>query len=713
MSARAMHAASAATAPARPRALAEPAIHRGFEADADRAADAVSAGRAAPGRAPAQRTAGPGGATVRLGSAGAPLAPAFRRTMEDRFGADFSTVRVHADDAATRATRRMGAQAVADGETLLFDRARYRPQSRDGQHLIAHELAHVLQQRGGAPGLQRKPAPDPLTYDPTSFTIAPPSQKLTLAEAQSMTQAAIKDGKLSAATVSGAKPGSDEEIMLHYILAAASGPARWGTEIDLVTQIGFPPAAGGTAPVGKVTVRIDAKGAGEAVLVSTGAVLLPATFTTREDAVKKLKGTYGIAEVKDAGATWTVEELNIVLGALARLPGGDASALKGVVLERVATLTDSGQDLAGEFETSATGEGTLSLADEVFPAKATNFVGGGGNEASAAYLTILHEVGHAVENKAKRDAMIPQAKAADAANALVEPQNEAVETEKGELDSLNALVDEFNALTKEAQELQTKLGAAKKSGDTAAAADAKTALDSKLVERTAKGKEVAAQRAKFNSAKSDEQSKTAKLNAAKNVATAATAKTTATTARATLLARAGTAGTAATAALARAKGTKAAQTVDSEAYRTAAADAGTALAALATAVKKDADASDARATAESAVQTVEQARDALEQDHPDDGAVKVYQPVAQAQRGWLDALVRVLDDGGQTGRVRKFIDFVTAKKIAPFTKYAADNWPDKPGEFFAEAYSLFLSDPEYLKANSAALYGWFQAGSYR
>jgi hypothetical protein len=46
------------------------------------------------------------------------------------------------------------------------------------------------------------------------------------------------------------------------------------------------------------------------------------------------------------------------------------------------------------------------------------------------------------------------------------------------------------------------------------------------------------------------------------------------------------------------------------------------------------------------------------------------------------------------------------------TQYAKDNWPSKPEEFFAEAYSLWRTDPEYLKANAKPLYDWFTAGHY-
>jgi hypothetical protein len=82
-----------------------------------------------------------------------------------------------------------------------------------------------------------------------------------------------------------------------------------------------------------------------------------------------------------------------------------------------------------------------------------------------------------------------------------------------------------------------------------------------------------------------------------------------------------------------------------------------------------------------------------------------------------DAAKTAADDtlapSGQTRRVQKFVDFVTAKGIDPITKYAKDNWPANPEEFYADAYSLFLTDPAALKAKSSDLLDWFKAGKYK
>jgi hypothetical protein len=72
--------------------------------------------------------------------------------MESRFGHDFSRVRVHTDGRAAEAARSVDARAYTVGDEIVFARGGYAPGSATGRRLLAHELAHVVQQRlGGSP----------------------------------------------------------------------------------------------------------------------------------------------------------------------------------------------------------------------------------------------------------------------------------------------------------------------------------------------------------------------------------------------------------------------------------------------------------------------------------------------------------------------------------------------------------------------------------
>lgn len=74
---------------------------------------------------------------------------AARQQMESGFGASFGDVRIHTDSAAGRVARERGALAVTVGRHVVFAPGRYQLDTLDGQALLAHELAHTIQQRSG------------------------------------------------------------------------------------------------------------------------------------------------------------------------------------------------------------------------------------------------------------------------------------------------------------------------------------------------------------------------------------------------------------------------------------------------------------------------------------------------------------------------------------------------------------------------------------
>jgi hypothetical protein len=79
---------------------------------------------------------------------GQPLAESTRRSFEPRFGHDFGRVRVHTDSAAAQSTEAVHARAYTLGCDIAFASGEYDTGSARGRALLAHELAHVVQQRG-------------------------------------------------------------------------------------------------------------------------------------------------------------------------------------------------------------------------------------------------------------------------------------------------------------------------------------------------------------------------------------------------------------------------------------------------------------------------------------------------------------------------------------------------------------------------------------
>lgn len=84
---------------------------------------------------------------------GRPLEPQVRARMEARFGTGFREVRLHDTPAAHVLAGRQRAQAFTLGNHIAFNRGFFAPDTTQGQRLLAHELAHVVQQRRGGSDL--------------------------------------------------------------------------------------------------------------------------------------------------------------------------------------------------------------------------------------------------------------------------------------------------------------------------------------------------------------------------------------------------------------------------------------------------------------------------------------------------------------------------------------------------------------------------------
>jgi hypothetical protein len=129
--------------PAAPlRELASNVGNRAFTAVARAGAGLLPSGEVHPS-VQADITASRGG--------GASLDAGVQGRFADSLG-DLSDVRVHTDEGADRLNRSVSARAFATGTDVYFARGEYNPGSAAGDKLIAHELAHVVQQRGAPSG---------------------------------------------------------------------------------------------------------------------------------------------------------------------------------------------------------------------------------------------------------------------------------------------------------------------------------------------------------------------------------------------------------------------------------------------------------------------------------------------------------------------------------------------------------------------------------
>lgn len=92
---------------------------------------------------------------------GSPLPDGTRKQMESGFGTDFSGVRIHNDQSSAQLSQQLNAQAFTTGQDIYFNSGKYNTNHTAGQHLLAHELTHVVQQdskQSSAKGLKKSEA---------------------------------------------------------------------------------------------------------------------------------------------------------------------------------------------------------------------------------------------------------------------------------------------------------------------------------------------------------------------------------------------------------------------------------------------------------------------------------------------------------------------------------------------------------------------------
>jgi len=88
---------------------------------------------------------------------GSSLDSATSSFMSDRFGVDFGNVKIHNNNEAAQLNRQLNARAFTVGHDIYFNSGEYEPGTGSGRHLLAHELAHTIQQ-GATQKIYRKPA---------------------------------------------------------------------------------------------------------------------------------------------------------------------------------------------------------------------------------------------------------------------------------------------------------------------------------------------------------------------------------------------------------------------------------------------------------------------------------------------------------------------------------------------------------------------------
>lgn len=336
-----------------------------------------------------------------------------REYFGERMGYDFTAVRIHTGEEAAESARDAGAKAFTFGNHVVFSQGRYNPESHQGRHLLAHELAHVVQQNpaqrtspgkatGAAQPTVAAPAPAAVhrqVGEETETTTAPPGTTASVPgtgvpaptpgpvpappgpAAPVATDPATFQSRLRIALAQMTTPTVAAETLsgtLEPVLRDMAAQAEW------VDMNGV--ASGGTA----VSVRL-AEGGRTVHLRMVLDDAPPPTLAGRFDSTSDDSGTLRIFTQANENAdvlatTLYHESLHLMRWLSRHAPGGDLVAETGATGGRRATL--EGIDPARQPRHLALVRRRVSdLADSVNVARpATDRIDGAGVDRVADFI---------------------------------------------------------------------------------------------------------------------------------------------------------------------------------------------------------------------------------------------------------------------------------------------------------------------------------------
>jgi hypothetical protein len=168
-------------------------------------------------------------ALQRQSGQGEPLPPEIAERFEQQYGFDFGNVRVHSDPAAATLADQVQARAFTHGNDIYFAAGAFDPGAPDGQRLIGHELAHVVQEKGGVAldtdaGVQRSV----LRRDPPTATATAPTTTTPSTEAPTTAPLTTAPPTTAPPTSASATPVAQSDVERFTALVAGAAPADAG-----------------------------------------------------------------------------------------------------------------------------------------------------------------------------------------------------------------------------------------------------------------------------------------------------------------------------------------------------------------------------------------------------------------------------------------------------------------------------------------------------
>ncbi len=170
---------------------------------------------------------------------GQPLDGAVQNRMSEAMGFDFSGVRVHTSSEADTLNQDLGAKAFTTGQDIFFKEGAYNPSSSDGQELIAHEAAHVVQQStgrvgGGGGGMTVRPAGDAFEQeaDAVARQVTSPGE----ADVQTKAEGGIQRQEMLEEEEPPAQMKADDSVQRQEALEEEEPPLQMKTDESVQRQ---------------------------------------------------------------------------------------------------------------------------------------------------------------------------------------------------------------------------------------------------------------------------------------------------------------------------------------------------------------------------------------------------------------------------------------------------------------------------------------------
>ncbi|MEO8108812.1 MAG: DUF4157 domain-containing protein [Ginsengibacter sp.] len=332
--------------------------------------------------------------------------------MSAGFGFNFSRVKIHTDDGAAKMNRQLKAKAFTVGDDIYFSQNNYDPSSQSGKHLLAHELAHTVQQSSNRlimrksltdlPEVTRKQlqvsrtAPDKATVDQWIKDFFTPKSGISMSSSMTtefgveITDADLQKGlrnvaiSLKAMSHENIKPATKDTPEERSNTDPEGWPLGPNSVLDIAMDLSN---NGGDNAIFRFTSYTDGKD--EKVIIERMRIIAPVVAPAAPAAVVSSTGNITVGNVKvDIDAAFGNARGKIIADAIQLLPDPIRLKIDGVKIVHVGS--GSGPDgRNGDYQAE---NDRVRIWDNMFNEDSRRV-----GESSSTTYQVVHELMHAID----------------------------------------------------------------------------------------------------------------------------------------------------------------------------------------------------------------------------------------------------------------------------------------------------------------------------